>query len=31
LRVGTDVFLLFGDPNSACMRGKFTLKIVRPF
>ena len=31
VRAGTDVFLLFGDPNSARTRGKLTLKIVRPF
>ena len=31
VRAGTDVFLLFGDPNSAKTRGKFTLKLVHPF
>ncbi len=31
VRRGTDVFLLFGDPNSAQTRGKFTLKLVHPF
>ena len=31
VRSGTDVFVLFGDPNSPKTRGKFTLKIVSPF
>ncbi len=31
VRAGTDVFLLFGDPNSPQTRGKFTLKLVHPF
>ncbi len=31
VRRGTDVFLLFGDPNSPQTRGKFTLKLVHPF
>ena len=31
VRTGTDVFLLFGDPNSPRTRGKFTLKLVHPF
>ena len=31
VRQGTDLFLLFGDPNSPRTRGKFTLKIVHPF
>lgn len=31
VRQGTDVFLLFGDPNSPRTRGKFTLKLVHPF
>ena len=31
VRTGTDVFLLFGDPNSPKTRGKFTLKLVHPF
>ena len=31
VRTGTDVFLLFGDPNSPQTRGKFTLKLVHPF
>lgn len=31
VRTGNDVFLLFGDPNSARTRGKVTLKVVRPF
>ena len=31
VRAGTDVFLLFGDPNSPKTRGKFTLKLVHPF
>ena len=30
VRAGTDVFLLFGDPNSPQTRGKFTLKLVHP-
>ena len=31
VRAGTDVFLLFGDPNSPKTRGKITLKLVHPF
>ena len=31
VRAGTDVFLLFGDPNSPKTRGKVTLKLVHPF
>ncbi len=31
VRAGTDVFLLFGDPNSPKTRGLVTLKVVRPF
>ena len=31
VRSGSDLFLLFGDPNSAKTRGKVTLKIIRPF
>lgn len=31
VRTGNDIFLLFGDPNSARTRGKVTLKMVRPF
>ena len=31
VRAGTDVFLLFGDPNSPQTRGKVTLKLVHPF
>lgn len=31
VRTGTDVFLLFGDPNSPKTRGKVTLKLVHPF
>ena len=31
VRQGTDVFLLFGDPNSPQTRGKVTLKLVHPF
>ncbi len=31
VRAGTDVFLLFGDPNSPKTRGKITLKMVHPF
>ena len=31
VRSGDDVYLLFGDPNSAKTRGKVTLKIIRPF
>jgi hypothetical protein len=31
VRAGSDLFLLFGDPNSPKTRGKVTLKIVRPF
>ncbi len=31
VRAGTDVFVLFGDPNSPKTRGKFTLKLVHPF
>ena len=30
-RSGSDLFLLFGDPNSPKTRGKVTLKIIRPF
>ena len=30
VRAGTDVFLLFGDPNSPKTRGKVTLKLVHP-
>ena len=31
VRSGSDLFLLFGDPNSPTTRGKVTLKIIRPF
>ena len=31
VRSGSDLFLLFGDPNSPKTRGKVTLKIIRPF
>ena len=31
VRSGSDLFLLFGDPNSPRTRGKITLKIIRPF
>jgi hypothetical protein len=31
VRSGTDVFLLFGDPNSSVTREIVTLKLVRPF
>ena len=31
VRAGSDLFLLFGDPNSPRTRGKITLKIIRPF
>ena len=31
VRAGSDLFLLFGDPNSSKTRGKVTLKIIRPF
>ena len=31
VRSGSDLFLLFGDPNSPKTRGKITLKIIRPF
>jgi len=31
VRTGLDVYLLFGDPNSPVTRGKFTLKLIRPF
>lgn len=31
VRTGLDAYLLFGDPNSPVTRGKFTLKLIRPF
>jgi len=31
VRAGSDLFLLFGDPNSPRTRGVVTLKIIRPF
>ncbi len=31
VRTGLDLYLLFGDPNSPVTRGKFTLKVIRPF
>lgn len=31
VRSGSDLYLLFGDPNSPKTRGKITLKIIRPF
>lgn len=31
VRTGNDVFVLFGDPNSATTVGRISLKIVRPF
>lgn len=31
VRTGNDIFVLFGDPNSARTRGKVTVKVVRPF
>ncbi len=31
VRTGSDVYLLFGDPNSPKTRGKVTLKLIHPF
>lgn len=31
VRSESDLFLLFGDPNSPRTRGKITLKVIRPF
>lgn len=30
VRSGTDVYLIFGDPNSDSTRSSFTLKLIRP-
>jgi hypothetical protein len=31
VRSGSDIFILFGDPNSAHTRGLLTMKVARPF
>ncbi len=31
VRSGSDIYLLFGDPNSAATRGEVTLKLIRPY